>query len=43
MPPQLASSGIAHVWTQGDAVTRTVALVLLLMSLTTWILSLIHI
>ena len=26
MEPQFASSGIAHVWTQGDAVTRTVAL-----------------
>ena len=37
MEPQFASSGIAHVWTQGDAVTRTVALVLLAMSLTTWI------
>ena len=37
MEPQFASSGIAHVWTQGDAVTRTVALALLLMSLTTWI------
>ena len=38
MEPQIASSGIAHVWLQGDAVTRTVALVLLLMSLTTWVL-----
>jgi biopolymer transport protein ExbB len=37
MEPQIASSGIAHVWAQGDAVTRTVALVLLVMSLTTWI------
>ena len=37
MEPQLASTGIAHVWTQGDAVTRTVALVLLAMSLATWI------
>ena len=37
MEPQLATSGIAHVWTQGDAVTRTVALVLLGMSLATWI------
>jgi biopolymer transport protein ExbB len=37
MEPQLATSGIAHVWTQGDAVTRTVAVVLLGMSLATWI------
>jgi len=37
MDPQFASSGIAHVWTQGDAVTRTVALVLLAMSLATWV------
>ena len=37
MDPQFASSGIAHVWTQGDAVTRTVALVLLVMSLATWV------
>ncbi|MBT9553605.1 MAG: MotA/TolQ/ExbB proton channel family protein [Hydrogenophaga sp.] len=37
MNPQIASSGIAHVWTQGDFVTRTVALVLLGMSLATWI------
>jgi len=37
MEPQLASSGIAHLWSQGDAVTRTVALVLLGMSLTTWV------
>ena len=37
MQPAFASSGIAHVWTQGDAVIRTVALVLLAMSLATWI------
>ena len=37
MEPQIASSGLSHVWTQGDFVTRTVALVLLLMSLSTWI------
>ncbi len=37
MEPAFASSGIAHVWTQGDAVIRTVALVLLAMSLATWI------
>jgi biopolymer transport protein ExbB len=30
-------AGIAHLWTQGDAVTRAVALVLLAMSLATWI------
>ncbi len=37
MEPQIASSGIAHVWAQGDTVTRAVALVLLAMSLTTWV------
>ena len=37
MQTPLASSGLAHVWVQGDAVTRTVALVLLGMSLATWI------
>ncbi|MDO9146212.1 MotA/TolQ/ExbB proton channel family protein [Hydrogenophaga sp.] len=37
MEPQNVSSGLAHVWIQGDAVTRTVALVLLVMSLATWI------
>ncbi|OGB17122.1 MAG: biopolymer transporter [Burkholderiales bacterium RIFCSPLOWO2_12_67_14] len=37
MDTSLTSSGLAHVWTQGDAVTRTVALVLLTMSLATWI------
>jgi biopolymer transport protein ExbB len=37
MDTPLASTGLAHVWTQGDAVTRTVALVLLAMSLATWI------
>lgn len=37
MDTPLASSGLAHVWSQGDAVTRTVALVLLTMSLATWI------
>jgi biopolymer transport protein ExbB len=36
MDNAFASSGIAHVWTHGDAVTRSVALVLLLMSLATW-------
>ncbi len=37
MDTSLTSTGLAHVWTQGDAVTRTVALVLLTMSLATWI------
>ncbi|MBL0946048.1 MAG: MotA/TolQ/ExbB proton channel family protein [Hydrogenophaga sp.] len=37
MPTDIATSGLAHVWTQGDWVTRSVALVLLAMSLTTWI------
>ncbi len=37
MDPQLASTGLAHVWTQGDWVTRTVAIILLIMSLSTWI------
>jgi biopolymer transport protein ExbB len=37
MEPQIATSGLAHFWAQGDAVTRTVALILLVMSLTTWI------
>jgi biopolymer transport protein ExbB len=33
----LVESGLTHVWTQGDAVTRTVAIVLLLMSLASWV------
>jgi biopolymer transport protein ExbB len=37
MDNPIAASGLAHVWAQGDAVTRSVALVLLAMSLTTWI------
>eukprot|EP01041_Mallomonas_annulata_P034185 gene34185-56911_t len=37
MEPQLATSGIAHVWTQGDWVTRAVALLLLAMSLASWV------
>ena len=37
MEPQNVSSGLAHVWIQGDAVTRTVDVVLLAMSLATWI------
>jgi biopolymer transport protein ExbB len=37
MDTQLTSTGLAHVWTQGDAVTRTVALILLTMSLATWV------
>ncbi len=37
MESQLASTGLLHVWSQGDWVTRTVALVLLGMSLATWV------
>lgn len=37
MDNAFASSGLAHVWTHGDAVTRAVALVLLGMSLATWV------
>lgn len=37
MDSQLATSGLAHVWVHGDWVTRSVALVLLVMSLATWI------
>ncbi|MBA4194954.1 MAG: biopolymer transporter, partial [Comamonadaceae bacterium] len=37
MNNDFASSGLAHVWTQGDWVTRSVALVLLAMSLATWV------
>ena len=37
MNNDFATSGLAHVWTQGDWVTRCVALVLLAMSLTTWV------
>lgn len=37
METQFANSGLAHVWAQGDWVIRTVALVLLVMSLATWI------
>lgn len=37
MEPQFASTGLTHVWTQGDAITRTVALALLIMSMTTWV------
>jgi biopolymer transport protein ExbB len=33
--------GIAHVWTQGDFVTRAVAIMLLVMSLASWIVILI--
>ena len=29
--------GLANVWTQGDIVTRTVAVLLLVMSLASWI------
>lgn len=37
MDSQITSSGLAQVWLQGDWVTRSVALVLLAMSLATWI------
>lgn len=37
MESPFATSGLAHVWTQGDWVTRSVTLVLLGMSLATWI------
>jgi biopolymer transport protein ExbB len=37
MESQIATSGLSHVWIQGDWVTRSVALVLLVMSLTTWV------
>lgn len=37
MDSQFATTGLAHVWIQGDWVTRSVALVLLVMSLATWI------
>ncbi|MDO9290162.1 MAG: MotA/TolQ/ExbB proton channel family protein [Hydrogenophaga sp.] len=37
MESNFTSSGLAHVWTQGDTVTRAVAIALLLMSLTTWV------
>ncbi|MBN9371289.1 MotA/TolQ/ExbB proton channel family protein [Hydrogenophaga sp. YM1] len=37
MDSPFVSSGLAHVWTQGDWVTRSVALVLLTMSLASWI------
>jgi biopolymer transport protein ExbB len=33
--------GLAHVWSQGDWVTRTVALILLGMSLASWLVILI--
>ena len=29
--------GLANMWTQGDAVTRTVALFLLVMSIVSWV------
>lgn len=43
MDSNFASSGLAHVWTQGDAVTRCVAAVLLIMSLTTWVIILLKV
>jgi biopolymer transport protein ExbB len=37
MSAEPLQNGLAHVWIQGDAVTRTVALVLLLMSIASWV------
>jgi biopolymer transport protein ExbB len=37
METPLANTGLAHVWAQGDWVIRSVALVLLVMSLATWV------
>lgn len=37
MDTQNTTSGLAHVWIQGDWVTRSVALVLLGMSIATWV------
>jgi len=37
MEPSFTSSGLAQIWLEGDAVIRTVALVLLIMSLATWV------
>ncbi|MEZ5663279.1 MAG: MotA/TolQ/ExbB proton channel family protein [Burkholderiaceae bacterium] len=37
MEPTFSSAGLAHIWVNGDAVIKTVAAVLLIMSLTTWI------
>jgi len=37
MDSQFATSGLAHVWVHGDWIIRSVALVLLVMSLATWI------
>ena len=37
MQNDFATSGLLNVWAQGDWVTRSVALVLLAMSLTTWV------
>jgi len=37
MDSSFTSSGLAQVWVDGDAVIRTVAVVLLLMSLATWV------
>jgi biopolymer transport protein ExbB len=36
METQIATSGLVHVWAQGDWVTRSVALVLMAMSVATW-------
>ena len=37
MQNDIATTGLLHVWAQGDWVTRSVALVLLAMSLATWV------
>lgn len=37
MDPTLANNGLTLIWTEGDAVIRTVAVVLFLMSLATWV------
>lgn len=37
MDNALVGSGLTHVWTQGDAVIRSVAIILLLMSIASWV------
>jgi len=37
MEPSFSSSGLAQVWLEGDAVIKSVAIVLLIMSLATWV------
>jgi biopolymer transport protein ExbB len=43
MDTPLTTSGLAHVWAQGDWVIRSVALVLLVMSVATWVIILIKV